>query len=72
MNSISVARFFEEQQDELKLEKLTASLDCPVEISTSDVNRPGMAMMGFTENFLAERVQILGQTELAYLAQLGR
>jgi HPr kinase/phosphorylase len=42
-----------------------------VEITTSDVNRPGMALMGFTENFLAERIQILGQTEVSYLNQLS-
>ena len=37
----------------------------------ADLNRPGMALMGFVENFLPERIQILGQTELTYLAQLG-
>ena len=30
-----------------------------------------MALMGFVENFLPERIQILGQTELTYLAQLS-
>ncbi len=70
MNSIPVSQLFEEQREELKLEQLTATLDSPVDISTSDVHRPGMAMMGFLENFLAERIQILGQTEITYLAQL--
>ena len=70
MNAIAVARFFDEQRDELKLEQLTRSLESPVEITTSDINRPGMAMMGFLENFLAERIQIVGQTEVAYLEQL--
>ena len=36
----------------------------------SDINRPGMALMGFMENFLPERIQILAQTELTYLATL--
>jgi hypothetical protein len=31
---------------------------------------PGMALMGFVENFLPERIQILAQTELTYLATL--
>ncbi len=33
---------------------------------------PGMALMGFVENFLPERIQILAQTELTYLATLKR
>ncbi|HVP38534.1 MAG TPA: HPr(Ser) kinase/phosphatase [Candidatus Saccharimonadales bacterium] len=71
MNSLPVSRFFEEEREELKLEQLTDSLDSPVEITTSDVNRPGMALMGFLENFLAERIQILGKTEISYLEQLS-
>ena len=31
-----------------------------------------MALMGFVENFLPERIQILAQTELTYLATLSR
>src|SRR5438552_10695902 len=69
MNAISVARFYEEEKDELKLEQLTVSPESPAEITTSDINRPGMALMGFTENFLTERIQILGQTEITWLAQ---
>ena len=69
MNAISVARFYEEEKDELKLEQLSVSLESPAEITTSDINRPGMALMGFTENFLTERIQILGQTEITWLAQ---
>jgi HPr kinase/phosphorylase len=37
----------------------------------SDIHRPGMALMGFIENFLPERLQILGQTESIYLSQLS-
>jgi HPr kinase/phosphorylase len=71
MNSLPVTRFFEEEREELKLEQLTEGLESPVDITTSDVNRPGMALMGWVENFLAERIQILGQTEVAYLDQLS-
>jgi HPr kinase/phosphorylase len=38
---------------------------------TSDINRPGMALAGYTGVFLAERAQIVGSTELTYLATLG-
>ena len=38
----------------------------------SDVNRPGLLLAGFTQNFLFERIQIVGETELLYLGTLSR
>jgi len=71
LESVSVARLFEDQREEMQLEQLTESLASRREITVSDVNRPGMALMGFLDNFLPERVQILAQTELTYLATLS-
>ena len=71
MKTLGVARLFEDQREELQLELLTESLVSRTEITVSDINRPGMALMGFVENFLPERIQILAQTELTYLATLS-
>ncbi len=71
MQNLTAARLFEEQQADLELEALTESLSSQRDITVADVHRPGMALMGFDENFLPERIQILGQTEIAYLAQLA-
>ncbi|MBI1795762.1 MAG: HPr kinase/phosphorylase [Candidatus Eisenbacteria bacterium] len=71
MQTLSVARLFEDQRQELQLESLTESLASSREITVSDIHRPGMALMGFVENFLPERIQILAQTELTYLATLS-
>jgi HPr kinase/phosphorylase len=35
------------------------------------VNRPGLCMAGFRENFLYERIQILGETEILFLNTLS-
>ncbi len=70
METLSVARLFEDQRSELQLEPLTESLASRREVTVSDIHRPGMALMGFVENFLPERIQILAQTELTYLATL--
>jgi len=70
VQTLSVARLFEEQREELQLEPLTESLASCREITISDIHRPGMALMGFVDNFLPERIQILAQTELSYLATL--
>ena len=37
-------------------------------VVTPDINRPGLALAGFTGVFLAERIQIVGSSELSYLA----
>jgi len=71
VQTLSAARLFEDQREELQLEQLTESLASRREITVSDTHRPGMALMGFVENFLPERIQILAQTELTYLATLS-
>src|SRR5262245_42690436 len=71
VRSIGVARLFEDQREELQLELISESLASRADITVADVHRPGMALMGFVENFLPERIQILAQTELSYLATLS-
>jgi len=71
VQTLSSARLFEDQREELQLEQLTESLASAREITVSDIHRPGMALMGFVENFLPERIQILAQTEMTYLATLA-
>ncbi|NPB04445.1 MAG: HPr kinase/phosphorylase [Thermotogae bacterium] len=39
-------------------------------VSSSDLNRPGLLLAGFTKEFPKERIQILGLTERAYLLSL--
>jgi HPr kinase/phosphorylase len=70
VQTLSIARLYEDQHEELQLEMLTESMASSREITISDIHRPGMALMGFVDNFLPERIQILGQTETTYLATL--
>jgi HPr kinase/phosphorylase len=71
MQGITVSKLFEDRHYDLQLEVLSDSLDSKREITVSDVNRPGLAFAGFVENFLDERIQILGQTEVLYLNRLS-
>ncbi len=41
------------------------------EIRVPDLNRPGLALSGFFENFGPERIQIFGRGETAYLQKLA-
>lgn len=41
-----------------------------IEITTSEVNRPGLQLTGYLEAFSADRLQIIGWIETAYLSSL--
>lgn len=71
LKTISVRTLYEERKEDLKLELLAGAdgLDTR-KLVTADINRPGLALAGYTEKFLAERIQILGSTELSYLKTL--
>ena len=40
-------------------------------LTESHIHRPGLALAGYTELFTNERIQVLGNTEVRYLAWLG-
>ncbi|MFD2444685.1 HPr(Ser) kinase/phosphatase [Bacillus sp. CGMCC 1.16607] len=40
-------------------------------ILTSDISRPGIEMAGYFEYYPAERIQLLGKTELSFIKQLS-
>ncbi|MFB0510245.1 MAG: HPr(Ser) kinase/phosphatase [bacterium] len=68
---ISAKTFFNEKREDLRLELLAGAKGLEKrKIVTPDINRPGMALAGFTGIFLAERVQIIGRTEISYLKTL--
>ncbi len=70
MTNPTVQQLYQDLQEPLGLEALTPIPDDPVPIVAQDVHRPGMAVMGFTENFLRERIQVMGEAEMSYLATL--
>ncbi|MBR1864605.1 MAG: HPr(Ser) kinase/phosphatase [Ruminococcus sp.] len=61
----------EEIVKQLKLELLYAPENISeLKVTDNDCNRPGLQLMGFYEYFNAERVQICGNMEFAYLASI--
>lgn len=67
---IKVAELFSEKREDLNLELISDSGLAEREIVAIDINRPGLALAGYTEIFLSERIQIMGRTEIGYLATL--
>ncbi len=57
--------------NEFQLEELCVSKALEdIEITTSDVNRPGLQLTGYLEFFGSDRIQIVGKVETTYLASL--
>lgn len=53
--------------DDLELTVFNEEADVDREIHSLDINRPGLALAGYLRHHPAERVQVLGRTELSFL-----
>lgn len=58
-----------ERPNALDLRCLCGRKGLSKEIYSTDINRPGMALTGFFENFVGERIQIIGRGEFAYIME---
>ena len=54
----------------LQLECLTGALCLDRFLPDSEVASPGLALAGFTNRFIANRIHVFGETEITYLASL--
>jgi len=70
---ITIAALVGEKQEEWGLEVAAGRQGLAANpVTTGDINRPGMALAGYTGVFLRERIQIVGSTELSYLATMSQ
>lgn len=70
MNEITVETLYYENKKRLKLEILNNDDGFEKVIKEPELHRPGLALSGFVDVFTYNRVQIIGNTELAYLETL--
>lgn len=68
--SLKVADLLERKREALGLEVMAGHGGLSRKIETPEVSSPGLALSGYTDRFVATRVQVLGQTEVSYLASL--
>jgi len=68
--SLKISQLLERKRETLSLEVVAGAAGLEREITTPEVSSPGLALSGYTDRFVATRVQVLGQTELSYLANL--
>jgi len=65
--SLSVKELIDYAGELLSLELVNGIEEGPVPVTVTDVHRPALAMTGFMQNYLNERIQVLGETELLYI-----
>jgi HPr kinase/phosphorylase len=71
MAGITVEKLYHARNQELELTLLNSDeAGLNKEIRHPEVHRPGLALTGFFERFANRRVQVLGETEMAYMSRL--
>lgn len=67
---MTIKEFLEKKAREFQLELLTDEGTLDREITTPEMVSPGLVLAGYTERFSADRLQVLGETELSFLQML--
>ena len=68
--SLTIADFIEAGGRELAVEVVAGGSNLSRRILEPALNRPGLALTGFYENFAFRRIQLLGNPEISYVASL--
>jgi HPr kinase/phosphorylase len=64
MTSIKISRLLEDSDYDLRLQLVVGEKGLDKRISSSRIQKPGLALTGFTEHLHPERVQVFGNTEI--------
>src|SRR5438067_11149853 len=70
MDSIKVGLLLSDVQFDLRLELLAGEAGLDRKVISSRIQKPGLALAGFTEHIHKDRLQGFGNTEMSYLATL--
>ncbi|HYO73692.1 MAG TPA: HPr kinase/phosphorylase, partial [Archangium sp.] len=70
MNSIRVSQLLEDREYDLRLTLVAGERGVQHRINSSRIQKPGLALTGFTEHLHPHRVQVFGNTEVSYLLTL--
>jgi HPr kinase/phosphorylase len=68
---LTVGRLLETMQETLELEYLGEPEQLTREITSSEAASPGLVLSGYTDRFVPDRTQVLGETEISYLWSLS-
>lgn len=69
--SCTIQQLLEDTQYDLKLTLVAGQAGLQRRITSSRIQKPGLALTGFTEHLHPERLQVFGNTEVSYLRTLS-
>src|SRR3989441_1600055 len=69
---VTVERFYTEQASSLGMKLLAGAHGLKRLIREPTVNRPGLALAGFTKYFASKRVQVIGSSESTFLKSISK
>src|ERR1044071_3328338 len=69
---VTVERFYTEHAGELEMKLVAGAAGLKRVIREPTVNRPGLALAGFTKYFAHKRFEVIGSAESTFLKSLGR
>jgi len=70
MPRLSISELLSETEAGLDLELLAGKRGLSRVVQVPRIQKPGLALAGYTKNLHPDRIQVLGDTELSYLAEL--
>jgi len=68
--SVTVFQLMQDQSFDLRLQLMAGKAGLSRKISSDRIQKPGLALTGFTDHIHPERVQVFGNTEMSYLTTL--
>jgi HPr kinase/phosphorylase len=68
---VTVGQLLDRLRGTLQLEEMQPGLGVERVVGNAEVSSPGLVLAGYVERFSAERLQVLGETEITYLASLS-
>ena len=69
--AITVGKVIARLREILELEQLGQVTGTDRVVATGEMSSPGLALAGYVGRFVADRLQVLGETEISYLRSLG-
>ena len=72
MAEVSVEKLYNTRKQDLELTLISHNEDgLKKQVNNPELHRPGLALTGFMERFPNRRIQVLGETEMAYMSRLS-
>jgi HPr kinase/phosphorylase len=71
-NTVTVGQLLGRLSGTLQLEEIEPGTGHDRAIGNAEVSSPGLVLAGYVKRFSAQRLQVLGETEITYLSSLGQ